>query len=187
MLLANELRKGQVINYNQEYHLVVDYHHHKPGKGNAIVRVKLKNLKKGNIFEYTFNPEEKFDDVPVFRRKAEFLYKDNDFYTFMDNETYEQVQIHVDDLQDNIYYLKEGFIVEIEYIDDKPIFVYPPTFINLTVVETEPGLKGDTVSGGSKPAILETGLKVSVPLFIKVGDVLKIDTRDGSYVERASI
>ncbi|HPC38112.1 MAG: elongation factor P [Spirochaetota bacterium] len=187
MILANDLRRGQVINYNGEYHLVVDYHHHKPGKGNAIVRVKLKNLKKGNIFEYTFNPEEKFDDVPVFRRKAEFLYKDNDFYTFMDNETYEQVQIHVEDLGDNVYYLKEGFQVEIEYIDEKPIFVYPPTFINLVVTETEPGLKGDTVSGGSKPAILETGLKVSVPLFIKVGDVLKIDTRDGSYVERASI
>ncbi|MFN3412218.1 MAG: elongation factor P [Exilispira sp.] len=187
MILANDLRRGQVINYNSEYHLVVDYHHHKPGKGNAIVRVKLKNLKKGNIFEYTFNPEEKFDDVPVYRRKAEFLYKDNDFYTFMDNETFEQVQIHVEDLGDNIYYLKEGFQVEIEYIDDKPIFVYPPTFINLAVVETEPGLKGDTVSGGSKPAILETGLKVSVPLFIKIGDILKIDTRDGSYVERASI
>lgn len=187
MILANDLRRGQVINYNGDYHLVVDYHHHKPGKGNAIVRVKLKNLKKGNIFEYTFNPEEKFDDVPVFRRKAEFLYKDNEFYTFMDNENYEQVQIHVDDLGDNIYYLKEGFQVEIEYIDDKPIFVYPPTFINLAVVETEPGVKGDTVSGGSKPAILETGLKVSVPLFIKVGDILKIDTRDGTYVERASI
>ncbi len=187
MILANDLRRGLVINYNGDYHLVVDYNHHKPGKGNAIVRVKLKNLKKGNIFEYTFNPEEKFDDVPVFRRKAEFLYKDNDFYTFMDNETYEQVQIHVEDLGDNIYYLKEGFQVEIEYIDEKPIFVYPPTFINLKVVETEPGVRGDTVSGGSKPAILETGLKVSVPLFIKVGDVLKIDTRDGSYVERASI
>ncbi len=187
MILANDLRKGLVINYNSEYHLVVDYHHHKPGKGNAIVRVKLKNLKKGNIFEYTFNPDEKFDDVPVFRRKAEFSYKDNDFYTFMDNETYEQVQIHIEDLGDNVYYLKEGFQVEIEYIDDKPIFVYPPTFINLEVVETEPGLKGDTVSGGSKPAILETGLKVSVPLFIKIGDILKIDTRDGSYVERASL
>jgi len=187
MILANDLRKGQVVSYNGEYHLVVDYHHHKPGKGGAIVRVKLKNLKKGNLFEYTFNQEEKFDDVPVYRKKAEYLYNDSDFYTFMENETYEQVQLHKDDLGDIMFYLKEGIQVDIEYIEDKPIFVYPPTFINLKVVETEPGLKGDTVSGGSKPALLETGLKVQVPLFIKVGDVLKIDTRDGSYVERASI
>lgn len=184
MILANDLRKGIVINFREELHLVIEYRHHKPGKGGAIVKVKLKNLKKGSIFDFTFNPEDRIEDVQLTRRKAEYLYNDGEYYHFMDPETFEQYQIDHDTLTEQTKYLIEGMQVDIEFLDETPLFVYPPMFVELKVTDTQPGVKGDTVSGGTKPATLETGLKINVPLFINIGDIIKVDTRNDSYVER---
>jgi elongation factor P len=184
MILANELRKGTVFKFKNELHLVLEYQHHKPGKGGAIVRVKLKNLIKGSIFDFTFNPEDRLEDVQLTRRKAEYLYNDGEYFHFMDTESYEQFQVEKEKLEKESKYLLEGMQVDIDFLENEPLFVHPPMFVELEVTETQPGVKGDTVSGGTKPAILETGLKINVPLFVNSGDIVKVDTRTDTYVER---
>jgi len=184
MIYANQLRKGTVFMFKERLHICLEYQHHKPGKGGAMVRTKLKDLIKGSIFDFTFNPEDRIDDVQIARKECEFLYNDGEKFHFMDHENYDQFTISVSELKEEAMYLLEGAVVDIDFFEENPIFVHPPMFIELEVTETDPGLRGDTVSGGTKPAVLATGLKVNVPLFINIGDILKVDTRTNTYVER---
>ncbi len=183
---TSEFRKGLKIELNGEPFLMVDFQHVKPGKGGAFVRTRLKSLWSGNVIDKTFRSGEKVETPDLEERAMQYLYPEGENYVFMDNETYEQMVISRDVLGDGAHYLKENMDVTVLFHNRKPIGVDLPFFVELKVVETDPGIKGDTASGGSKPATLETGAVVQVPLFIKEGDILKIDTRDGSYIERVS-
>lgn len=184
MITTSEFRVGVAIVVDGEACLIVERQHVKRGRGGAFVRCKLKNLRTGSQVERTFDAGEKVETARVETRKMQFLYVDGSLYHFMDNENYEQVQLSKEELGETFFYLKEGQNLEASLYNGKVIGISPPLFVELQVVNTEPGLRGDTVSGGSKPATLETGLAVLVPLFIDTGDVLKIDTRSGEYVER---
>ncbi len=184
MIAANSLKNGNVIDLDGEFYIVVGYQHVKPGKGPAYMKVKLKNLVKGNVIEKTFRSTEKINDVYIERKPMQYLYNSGNEYIFMDQETYEQIALSEEYIGDSANLLKEGEVVEVQFYKNNPISVILPTFVELEVVETEPGVKGDTVSGAMKPAKVETGLTVNVPLFVNVGDKIKVDTRDNSYVER---
>lgn len=184
MALSNELRKGSVFKADGELLLVLKYEHHKPGKGGAIVRVRCRNIKKGTIIEKTFKSEEEVEDVVVETRQAQLLYQEGDHYVFMDTENYEQYSVPEDVVGEAKKYLKNEMICELIIYEGEVIVVNPPMFVELTVVETDPGVRGDTVSGGSKPATLETGAVVQVPLFVGIGEKIKVDTRDDRYIER---
>jgi elongation factor P len=185
VILAGDLRPGMKIELDGVPFIVVDYHWVKPGKGGAFNRTKLKNLRTGSIAERTFRTEEKLDSADLEERRAQFLYQSDDQYHFMDTETYEQFFLSEGQLSDARDYLKEEMVVTIVSHRGSPLSVEVPTFVDLAVTETDPGVRGDTASGGSKPATLETGAVIQVPLFINVGDVLRVDTRTGSYIERA--
>lgn len=184
MISVNELRKGKVIKVDGDLFSCMEYDHHKPGKGKAYVRTKMKNLSKGSIVDMTFNSDDKVEDVFVERRTAQYLYNDGDSYVFMDTETYEQNPVPASELGDYVNYLIEEMEVEIEVYEGSIINVELPNHVVLEVTYTEPGLKGDTSGTARKPAEVETGLTVNVPLFIENGDRLKIDTRTGEYLER---
>ena len=183
---TSDFRKGLKIELNGEPFLMVDFQHVKPGKGGAFVRTRLKSLITGNVIDKTFRSGEKVETPDLEERAMQYLYPDGDSFVFMDNETYEQLIINKDAMGNATEFLKENTNVNILFHNQKPIGVELPNFVELEVVKTDPGIKGDTASGGSKPATLETGAIVQVPLFIKEGDILKIDTRDGSYIERVS-
>jgi len=183
---TSDFRKGLKIELNGEPFLMVEFQHVKPGKGGAFVRTRLKSLLTGNVIDKTFRSGEKVETADLEEKAMQYLYPDGDHYTFMDNETYEQLAIPREVLGDSTNFLKENTNVNILFHNQKPIDVELPYFVELEVVKTDPGIKGDTASGGSKPATLETGAVVQVPLFVKEGDTLKIDTRDGSYIERTS-
>lgn len=185
MISTNDFRTGSTIEIEGEVYQVVDFQHVKPGKGGAFVRSKIKNLRTGVIVERTFNAGEKIPRARVERREVQYLYKDGTSYNFMDMEVYDQLSLSAEQLGDAIKYLKENMTMSIVMFKDKPIGVELPNFVELEVIETAPGIKGGTASGGSKPATLETGLVVQVPFFINVGNVLQIDTRTGSYIKRA--
>lgn len=185
MISASDFRKGTKVLYRDEPYVILDYQHVKPGKGGAYVRSKLKNLITGSVFEETFRVDEKFDVPDLVNREMQYLYADNSFYHFMDQESFEEVILNKDQITDILDYLKEQEIYTVLYFNDRPIAVTPPLFMELEVKETPPGVRGDTAQGsGSKPATLETGLVVQVPLFVAEGDKLKIDTRTGEYIER---
>jgi elongation factor P len=156
----------------------------KPGKGGAFVRTKLKELKAGRVVEYTFRAGEKFEDVRIETKKMQYLYNDGSSYHFMDNSNYEQIELPADVVGEGSQWLKESDEVEIMYAAGELMGVEPPMFVELEVTETDPGFKGDTVQGSTKPATVETGAVVQVPMFVEIGDVLKIDTRDGRYITR---
>jgi len=179
-----EFRKGLKIELDGNPYNIVDFQHVKPGKGGAFVRTKLKHLRLGTVVDRTFRSGEKFAMVDFEQKPMQFLYRDDKF-NFMNLETYEQVGLSEEEVGDAASYLKENMEVELLYINGSPAGLELPTFVELRVVRTDPGLRGDTASGGSKPATLETGAVVSVPLFINEGDVLRIDTRTGAYMERA--
>ena len=179
-----EFRKGLKIELDGNPYNIVDFQHVKPGKGGAFVRTKLKHLRLGTVVDRTFRSGEKFAMVDFEQKPMQFLYRDDKF-NFMSLETYEQVGLSEEEVGDAASYLKENMEVELLYINGSPAGLELPTFVALRVVRTDPGLRGDTASGGSKPATLETGAVVSVPLFINEGDVLRIDTRTGAYMERA--
>lgn len=181
---TNQFKNGMCISYNDKLWLIVDFQHVKPGKGGAFVRTKLKELKTGRVVDVTFRAGEKVDDVRVETKRLQYLYSDGSLYHFMDTDTYEQFEIGADFVGDAAKWIKEGDEVAVVYAGDEMIGVEPPMFVELQVTETDPGFKGDTVQGGTKPATLETGAVVQVPMFIEVGDTLKIDTRDGSYITR---
>ncbi len=186
MIDVGEVRKGLTIELDGELYSVVDFEHIKMGRGGALARLKLRSVRSGFSFERTFPASEKFRRVFLERRKAQFLYREDNLYTFMDNETFEQYQLSSDQLGDAAPYLKEGLVIELSMHSDQAIGIELAISIEYKVAETDPGFKGDTANAGTKPAILETGLKVNVPLFVKVGDVIRIDTRTGGYQARVS-
>lgn len=185
MISTSDFRRGSTkILWNNEPWLVVEFQHVKPGKGGAFVRTKMRNLLTGRILDETFRSGEKFEQPDLESKKVQYLYNEDSMYQFMDQEDYEQYSFDVDQLGDAKDYLKENEIYKILFFRGKPIAAEPPTFMELVVTETVPGVKGDTAQGGSKPATLETGVKLQVPLFINEGDKIKVDTRDGKYIER---
>ena len=184
MVSAGEFRKGMTIDIDGQVFTVVDFQHVKPGKGAAFVRTRLKNVITGAVVERTFNPTEKVDEAVIERKDMQYLYNDGNLYYFMDTETYEQIPLNYDKVEDAMKFLKENMIATIKFYKGEAFSVEPPTFVELKVVETEPGFKGDTATGGSKPAKVETGAIIQVPLFVNQGDVIKIDTRTSEYLER---
>jgi len=185
MISSNDFRTGVTIEIDNDVWQVVDFQHVKPGKGAAFVRAKLKNARTGAVVERTFNAGEKVPKAHVDRREMQYLYASDDMYNFMDNETYEQIALTPAQLGDATKFLKENMSIGIMFFQGSIIGVDVPNSVELTVIETDPGIRGDTATGGTKPAKLETGYVVKVPLFINIGDVLRIDTRSGDYIERA--
>ncbi|WP_182199524.1 elongation factor P [Paraliobacillus salinarum] len=185
MISVNDFKTGLTIEVDNSIWQVVDFQHVKPGKGAAFVRSKLRNLRNGNIQEKTFRAGEKVGKAHIDNRKMQYLYASGDMHTFMDTETYEQTELQASQIEYQLKFLKENMEVQIMSYQGETIGVDLPNNVELEVTETEPGIKGDTASGGSKPATLETGLIVQVPFFINVGDVLQISTSDGKYVSRA--
>jgi len=181
----NQITSGTALLINNDVYLVTEYHHVKPGKGSAFVRVKLKNLKKDLVLERTFRTSDKLEDVSIDEREFEFLYAAGDAYHFMDHVTYEETIVHEDVItSDVIRFLKHNLEVTAVCQGNKVLKILLPTFITAEITETEPGFKGDSSRAGTKPATIETGAGVQVPLFVNRGDVVKIDTRTGLYVER---
>lgn len=185
MISTSDFKKGTKIIFNDEPYAVVDFSHVKPGKGGAFVRTKMKNMITGLIREETFRSGEKFKNPDLQYRDMQYLYNDGGLYIFMDQESFEQVELNQDKIEDVEKYLQEQSIYTFLYFDGRIIGINPPMFMELRVVETPPGVRGDTAQGGgNKPATLETGLVVSVPLFVNENDVVKVDTRDDKYIER---
>jgi len=184
MISTNQFKNGMAIIVDGTLFFIVDFQHVKPGKGGAFVRTKLKNVKTGAVIDKTFRAGEKFDQAILDRRKMQFLYREGDTVNFMDNESYDQMSMPVDQLGDVMKYTIEGTNVEMLMYEGAPIGVEAETFVELEVLETDPGVKGDTASGGTKPAKLETGTMVQVPLFLQVGDKIRIDTRTNTYITR---
>lgn len=185
MYQTTDFRKGLKIELEGKPYIIVEYMHVNPGKGSAFVRTKLKNLMTGQVLEKTFKAGVDTANRPdLEEREMEYMYSDADGYNFMDQTTYESIHLANDQVGDNKHYLQEGIKLKVLYFNNLPISLELPNFVFLKVEETDPGLKGDTASGGMKKAIMETGLQVNVPLFIKTNEVLKIDTRNGEYVER---
>jgi len=184
MYETSDIRKGLKVTIDGQPYVVVDHQFVKPGKGQAFTRTKLKNMISGAVLDRTFRSGEKLEPADLEERTMQYLYPEGDMRVFMDTKSYEQLSLSEEHIGDYKGYLLDGIEVEILLYKGKPIGVTPPTFVELEVAETEPGFKGDTSSGATKPATLQTGLTVNVPLFVNEGDVLKIDTRTGSYVER---
>ena len=184
MIGVTEMRKGTIVELDGELYRVLEYQHHKPGRGNAIIRTKLRNLRSGATIDRTFTSGERVQDVRLDHHTVQYLYHDGDLYYFMDMETFEQPALNASVLGDAIYYLTEGVTVELQTYEGEPIDVQLPTTVDLKVVEAEPGFAGDTAASATKQVTVETGLKVQVPLFINVGDVIRVDTRNGNYVTR---
>lgn len=185
MISSNDLRPGVTIVYDNDPWQVIDFQHVKPGKGAAFVRTKLRNLKTQNVRENTFRAGEKLERAEIERKIMQYLYAEGDQYVFMDNITFEQIMLHTDTLSDRVSkYLKEGLEFDVLFYNGNVIGIDPPNFVVLEVIETDPGLKGDTAAGGTKPAKVETGAVVQVPLFVNIGDKLRVDTRTDSYLER---
>jgi elongation factor P len=180
-----EFKKGLKIQFDGAPYTIVDFQHVKPGKGGAFVRTKLKHMRLGRVIDNTFRAGEKVELVDFEEKRMQFLYKD-DRYNFMDLDTYDQISLSTEEVGDARDFLKENTEVEILFIDASPITVELPNFIELQIAKTDPGIRGDTASGGSKPATLETGAVVQVPLFLNEGDVVKVDTRSGEYLGRVS-
>ncbi|MGM0651698.1 MAG: elongation factor P [Bacillota bacterium] len=185
MISTNEFKTGITIEMNGEIYSVLEFQHVKPGKGAAFVRSKLKNLRSGSTVDHTFRAGEKVARAHLERKEMEYLYRDEDTFYMMDSETYEQLPLPVETIGEESKYLKENDRLVVVMLGDEVVGVETPINVILEVVDTEPGIKGDTTSGATKPATLETGLVVQVPLFINSGDKIKIDTRNGSYLERA--
>jgi len=182
---TSDFKNGLIIEHKNGLYKIVDFLHVKPGKGGAFVRTKLKNIKTGQVIDETFRAGANVTSVRVEARNYNFLYSDNDNYIFMDNETYEQIELSASILEDVKLYLIENTKTTIAFNGDEPLEVRIPPHMNLKVIETDPGEKGNTAQGGTKPATLETGLTLQVPLFIQIDDIVRIDTRENKYIERA--
>jgi len=184
LISTNDLRTGVTVEIDGDVYMVVDFQHVKPGKGAAFVRTKIKNIKTGQVFERTFRAGEKLNRAIIERKTMQYLYSEGDIYHFMDTQTFEQIAINKDQIGESINYLKENIEVMVMFYEGISIGIEMPTFVELEVSQTEPGFKGDTATGGSKPATLETGAIVQVPLFINIGDIIRVDTRTGEYLSR---
>jgi elongation factor P len=184
VISTNDMRPGMTLDLDGELFSIVDYQHHKPGKGHAMVRTKLKNVRTGAVLDRTFRADEKVELARVDKREMQFLYADDSGFVFMDNESYDQIQIDPDFVGDAAKFLKENQVVGIPMYQGTPIGIDLPTTVDLLITQTDPGLQGDRSSAGTKPATLETGALVHVPLFITTGEMVRIDTRTGAYVTR---
>ncbi len=185
MVVAGDFKNGITFDMDGQVMQVIEFQHVKPGKGAAFVRTKIKNVISGAVTERTFNPTDKFENAYIERKEMQYLYNDGELYYFMDNETYDQLPLNADKLPDNFKFVKENMICKILSYKGNVFAVEPPTFVELEVADTEPGVRGDTATGASKIATLETGATIRVPLFINTGDTLRIDTRTGENLERA--
>ncbi|MDR1262276.1 MAG: elongation factor P [Oscillospiraceae bacterium] len=185
MLTAGEFRKGITVEWDGGVWNIVEFQHVKPGKGAAFVRTKIKNVMTGAVVERSFNPTDKMPRAIIETKKMQYLYNDGELYYFMDVETFEQEPLNHDQVEDAIRFIKENTVVDVRYFKGKAFSVEPPNFVELTITQTEPGFKGDTASNTTKPATVETGFELSVPLFINQGEMIRIDTRTGEYMERA--
>ena len=185
MISAGDFRNGITIEYDNNVYQIIEFQHVKPGKGAAFVRTKLKNIKSGGVVEKTFRPTEKCHKARIDRKDMQYLYEDGDLYYFMDTETYDQVALNAETVGDALKFVKENEMCKICSHNGSVFSVEPPLFVELEITETEPGFKGDTATGASKPATVETGATVAVPLFVNQGDKIKIDTRTGEYLSRA--
>jgi elongation factor P len=184
MIDVNDLRKGVTFELDGQLLRVVEYHHHKPGRGNAVIRTKVRNLRTGAQFEKTFQSGDRVQDVRIEAREMQYLYHDGDLYTFMDGRTYEQIMIDAKLLEENVNYLKDGMGVVVQMNGDEPLGIEMPTAVELKVVQSEVAVRGDTATGANKYITVETGYRVQVPLFVNEGDTIRIDTRTGEYVTR---
>ncbi len=185
MITAGDFKKGITVEWDGGVWNIVDFQHVKPGKGAAFVRTKIKNIMTGAVIERTFNPTDKMPRAIVETKEMQYLYSDGDLYYFMDPETFEQLPLNHSHVEEAIKYVKENTNVNIRFFKGEAFSVEAPNFVELEVTQTEPGFKGDTASNTYKPATLETGFELMVPLFINIGDVIKIDTRTGEYLSRA--
>ena len=183
--MAGDFRNGTTFEMDGNVFKVVEFQHVKPGKGSAFVRTKLRNVISGAVIEKTFNPSEKYPGAEIEKKEMQYLYEDGGLYYFMDNETYDQIPLNEDQLGDCLKYLKENMEVTMLSYKGNTFAVEPPTFVELTVTATEPGFAGNTATNATKPATLETGCEIRVPLFINEGEVIRVDTRTGEYMERA--
>ncbi len=184
MISAGEFRNGMTVEIDGQVYQIIEFQHVKPGKGAAFVRTKLRNIKSGGVTETTFRPTEKFEQARIERQDMQYLYNDGDLYNFMDVETYDQVALSADQIGDALKFVKENETVKMLSHNGEIFSVEPPLFVELQIIETEPGFKGDTATGATKPAVVETGATVYVPLFVEQNDVIKIDTRTGEYLSR---
>ena len=185
MITAGDFRKGITIEWDGGVWNIVDFQHVKPGKGAAFVRTKIKNIMTGAVVERSFNPTDKMPRAIIETKEMNYVYNDGGLYYFMDNETYEQIPLTLDQVEDAVKFVKEGENVTVRFFKGKAFSVEAPFFVTLEVTQTEPGFKGDTASNTYKPATLETGYTLQVPLFINIGDKIRVDTRVGEYMERA--
>ena len=184
MISAGDFRNGITIEYENSIYQIIEFQHVKPGKGAAFVRTKLKNIISGGVVEKTFRPTEKCPQARIDRKEMQYLYEDGDLFYFMDTENYEQIGLNADSVGDALKFVKENEMVKVCSHNGNVFAVEPPLFVELEITDTEPGFKGDTATGATKPATVETGATVYVPLFVETNDVIKIDTRTGEYLSR---
>ena len=185
MITAGDYRKGMTFELDGEPHVVIDFQHVKPGKGAAFVRTKYKNILTGAIREDAFNPTEKFNQAHIDTKQMQYSYNDGELYYFMDQETYDMIPLGKDDVADAIQYIRENDMATIKFYNGTPFSVEAPNFVDLKVIETEPGVKGNTATNVTKPATVETGAIIQVPIFIEEGEMIQIDTRSGEYLGRS--
>lgn len=185
MITAGEFRKGITVEWDGGVWNIVDFQHVKPGKGAAFVRTKIKNIMTGAVVERSFNPTDKMPRAIIETKEMNYVFNDGTLYYFMDNETFEQIPLAFEQVEDAVQFVKEGENVTVRFFKGKAFSVEAPNFVVLEITETEPGFKGDTASNTFKPATLETGYQIQVPLFINIGDKIRVDTRTGDYMERA--
>ncbi len=184
MVSAGDFRNGITLEIDNAVYQVIEFQHVKPGKGAAFVRTKLKDIKNGGVIEKTFRPTEKYPQAHIERTDMQYLYNDGDFYNFMNVETFDQIGMTQEQVGDTLKFVKENEMVKICSYNGSVFAIEPPLFVELEITDTEPGFKGDTATGATKPAIVETGAKVMVPLFVNQGDKIQIDTRTGEYMKR---
>ena len=179
-----DIKNGMGLKINGKYYTIVEFQHVKPGKGGAFVRYKIRDLKSGRVIDQTCNAGTKFENVQLITKEMQYLYNDGDSFYFMDNETYEQIPVPADFIGDSVKWFKENDNCQLLYADTELLGVQPPMFIEVEITETDPGFKGDTVQGGTKPATIETGAVIQVPMYLNQGEVIRVDTRDGKFVSR---
>ena len=185
MITAGDFKKGLTVEWDGGVWTIVDFQHVKPGKGAAFVRTKIKNIMTGAVVERSFNPTDKMPKAIIETKEMEYLYSDGELYYFMDPETYEQMPLPFDQVEEALNFIKENTMVTVRFFKGASFSVEAPNFVELQVTATEPGFKGDTASNTTKPATVETGYTLQVPLFVEIGDMLRIDTRDGQYMSRS--
>ncbi len=184
MVSASDFKKGLTFEMDGDVFVVVDFQHVKPGKGSAFVRAKIRNIRTGSLVERTFKPEDKFPKAMIETKEMQYLYNDGTLYYFMDPETFDQIPLGFDKVEDAVLYIKENMTATIKFFKGEAFSVEPPNFVELLITECEPGVKGDSATGANKPATVETGAVVTVPLFVNQGDTIRIDTRSGEYMSR---